>query len=88
MLRRRAARLVLAAALAAYVAAVYSGPTGEIGAGRALLLLIAFPSIFVALGLLYSAFFWSQVDLGLEIAGDTGNHRLFLARRRLISGQG
>jgi hypothetical protein len=76
VLRRRAARLLLAVALIIYIVAVYSGPTGQIGEGRALLLLIAFPSTFVALGALFQAFFGDDADLALKIAEDPGDHQL------------
>jgi hypothetical protein len=49
--------------LIAYIIIVYSGPTGEVGAIRALLLYGAFAAIWVALWALGTALFATDADL-------------------------
>jgi hypothetical protein len=63
VLRKRATRLLLAIALIVYIIVVYSGPTGEVSAIRALLLYGAFAAIWVALWALATALFATDADL-------------------------
>jgi hypothetical protein len=72
--RARMRRLLLAIALIAYIIVVYSGPTGEVSALRAVLLYGAFAAIWVALWALGTALFADDADLVPEIAQDSGGH--------------
>jgi hypothetical protein len=63
VLRKRAARLLLAIALVAYIIVVVPGPTGEISVIRAILLYGAVAAIPVALGALAQALFATDAEL-------------------------
>jgi hypothetical protein len=72
--RKRARRLLLAIVLIVYIIVVYSGPTGEVSAPRALLLYGAFAAIWVALWALCTALFAEDADLVPEIEHHPGDH--------------
>ena len=75
VLGRRVANLLLAAALIVFIVIEYSGPTGEISTGRALLLFGAFVAIFVVLFSVLRAF-RADANLAVKVAGDTGDHEV------------
>jgi hypothetical protein len=70
VLRKRAARLLLALALVAYIIVVYSGPTGEVSAFRAVLLYGAFAAMWIALWAFSTALFASDEEIAPDSRTD------------------
>ena len=78
---RRVVRILAAAALIAYIAVAWSGPTGEISTVHALQLTLAFWAVSVSLFLLARGFFGSEVSPALRMVEDPGEHALFEAKQ-------